>query len=121
MDVPRQHALPNIIQDVAQQSFQLRLGDWLVLFILGAIAVFRLGDGRLWGKPDPNLYMWYVAPQKSGDSKMRPKKTRDIGKRLQETVWETLALSRLNPNLHEANNLYSCAGQRYRHLLGFAI
>lgn len=76
MDVPRQHALPNIIQDVAQQSFQLRLGDWLVLFILGAIAVFRLGDGRLWGKPDPNLYMWYVAPQKSGDSKMRPKKTK---------------------------------------------
>ncbi|KAL2007465.1 hypothetical protein VTN00DRAFT_8903 [Thermoascus crustaceus] len=85
MDGARQHALPNIIQGVAQQSFQLRLGDWLVFLILGAIAVFRLGDGKLWGKPDPNSYMWYVAPQKSGDLKVRPKKTRDIGKRLQET------------------------------------
>ncbi|KAF2488654.1 riboflavin synthase domain-like protein [Lophium mytilinum] len=83
--LPDQHTLQHVLQTVSNNPFRLRLGDWLVVFVLASIGVFYAGDGKLWGKPDPNKYLWYQAPQKTGDLKARPKPTRDIGKRLAET------------------------------------
>ncbi|KAK5190844.1 hypothetical protein LTR92_009054 [Exophiala xenobiotica] len=62
----------------------MRPGDWVVVFVLLAASCFYLGDGKFWGKPDPNLHLFYEAPQKKGDFKPKPKQTRDIGEKLQQ-------------------------------------
>ena len=82
----RQHGFQTLIESIAQQSYRLRVGDLATVLVLGAISLFYLGDGKFWGKPDPNAYLWYVAPQKSGDLTVRPKRTRDIGGGLRVTV-----------------------------------
>lgn len=79
--------IPRInLSRLAEFYLQLRIGDWLVLLCLAIGLTFHFGSGKLWFKPDPYTYVMYVAPQKSGELKVQPKRTRDIGKRLQEIV-----------------------------------
>lgn len=81
-----QNAVQDVLQTLADLTFRLRTGDWIIICLVTAIVIFRAGDGKLWWKADPNAYMWYVAPQESGDFRSRQKTTRDIGERLQQTV-----------------------------------
>ncbi|RLL94961.1 hypothetical protein CFD26_100786 [Aspergillus turcosus] len=67
----------------AESCLQLRIGDWLVLLCLAIGLTFHFGSGKVWFKPDPYTHLMYVAPQKSGELKAQPKRTRDIGQRLQ--------------------------------------
>lgn len=63
----------------------LNVGDWVVIVLTLFASCLYLGDGRLWGKPDPKSHMWYEVPQKMGEFKVKKKQTRNIGKKLQET------------------------------------
>ena len=69
-----------------------RLGDCIVIFVLIFISCFYLGDGKLWGKSDPNAYLWYQAPQRTGDFKVKPKQTRNIGEKLQQDTCDIAIL-----------------------------
>jgi hypothetical protein len=82
----KQPAMGTVTKALDILSYGIRAGDWLVLLFLIGVSLFYVGDGNLWGKPDPNAYLMYVAPQKSGELKVRPRKTRDVGQRLEETV-----------------------------------
>lgn len=67
---------------VSHALLAARVGDWIVLLAVFWALCFHLGDGKLWGRPDPNQHKWYEAPQEKGNLQATPKKTRDIGQRL---------------------------------------
>lgn len=69
-----------------------RVGDWIVLLAVFYAFCFYLGDGKLWGQPDKNQYKWYEAPQNKGDLQNKPKRTRDIGQKLQEVACDIAVL-----------------------------
>lgn len=75
-----------LFQTLVASSLRCRIGDWLVLLCLAAAAIFQYGSGKMWFKPDPLGYLMYIAPQSSGELNTRPKRTRNIGERLRETV-----------------------------------
>lgn len=80
----QQHPFQLALQDVSRTLLAVRAGDWIVILALLWAICFRLGDGKLWGRPDPNQYKWYEAPQKTGALKVKPKQTRNIGEKLQQ-------------------------------------
>jgi hypothetical protein len=69
-----------------EQAFHPRLGDWIVLLLLGAATIAYLGEGKVWGKPDPASYRWYETSQKIDDVQARRKRTRNIGEKLTQSV-----------------------------------
>jgi hypothetical protein len=74
MDIfSQQHSFQNVLQELSKFTYGLRLGDWIVIMAY-------LGHGRFWGKPDPNAYLMYTAPQDSGDFEAQATKTRNIRK-----------------------------------------
>lgn len=75
-----------LLSRLIESSLHLRLGDWLMLLCLTIALIFHAGSGKLWFKPDPYTYVMYVAPQKSGELRVQPKRTRDIGQRLKDIV-----------------------------------
>ncbi|KAJ9616316.1 hypothetical protein H2200_000034 [Cladophialophora chaetospira] len=80
----QEYPLPVALQDVSHILLAARVGDRIIILALFLAFCFRLGDGKLWGRPDQNQYKWYEAPQKTGDLKAKPKQTRNIGERLQQ-------------------------------------
>jgi NADPH-ferrihemoprotein reductase len=72
------------LQGMSHVLSATRLGDWIVILALFWAFCFRLGDGKIWARPDQNQYKWYEAPQKTGDLKAKSKQTRNIGERLQQ-------------------------------------
>lgn len=80
------HPALDLLETLFERTQHVRCLDWTVILFLLWLIIFRVGDGKLWGKADPNAYMWYIAPQNSGQLKLQPRKNRDIGKRLDETV-----------------------------------
>jgi NADPH-ferrihemoprotein reductase len=81
-----QHPLLKLIESLPQTPYEFRVRDWVVLLFAASAAVAYLGDGKFWGKKDPNLYLMYTAPQASSEFKTKPKKTRNIAQKLEETV-----------------------------------
>lgn len=81
-----QHPLLKLIESLSQAPYELRVRDWFVLLFAASAAVAYLGDGKFWGKSDPNLSLMYTAPQASSEFKTKPKKTRNIAQKLEETV-----------------------------------
>ncbi len=77
------HPFQLTLQSLPQTLLAVRVGDWVLILVLLCAFFFRLGDGKLWGRPDPNQYKWYEAPQKTGLLKVKPKQTRNIGEKLQ--------------------------------------
>jgi hypothetical protein len=75
-----------ILWNGVEQSFHLRLGDGIVLFLLGVATIAYLGEGKVWGKPDPASYRWYEASQKVDDVQALRKNTRNIGEKLKQSV-----------------------------------
>jgi hypothetical protein len=80
------HPLLKLIESLSQAAYEFRIRDWVVLLFAGSAAVAYLVDGTFWGKKDPNAYIMYTAPQASSDFKIKPKKTRNIVQKLEETV-----------------------------------
>ncbi len=50
-----QHPLLKLIESLSQAPYELRVRDWFVLLFAASAAVAYLGDGKFWGKSDPNL------------------------------------------------------------------
>lgn len=81
----RQHSYQEVLQSIQELSLSLRIGDYAVILFIAWAGCYYLGDGKLWGKPDPLAHLWYEAPQKTGAIKSRQERTRDIAQRLRET------------------------------------
>ena len=79
-----------------------RLGDWIVILVLVFASSFYLGDGKLWGKPDPDAYLWYQAPQRTGDFKVKQKQTRNIDEKLQQAKCDIAILFGSQSGVSEA-------------------
>jgi hypothetical protein len=89
-----QHPFLKLIESLSQAPYEFRVRDWVVLLFAASAAVAYLGDGIFWGKSDPKLYLMYTAPQASSEFKTKPKKTRNIAQKLEETVRISLLIPR---------------------------
>jgi NADPH-ferrihemoprotein reductase len=87
-----QHPLLHLLESLSQAPYEFRIRDWIVLLFAASAAVAYLGDGIIWGKSDPNAYLMYTSPQASSDFKVKPKKTRNIVQKLEETVRASLSI-----------------------------
>ena len=60
--------------------------DFAAMAVLATLTVLYLFNGTLWNKPDPYLYKLYERPQEKLPGLSASKSTRDIGKKLEQTV-----------------------------------
>ena len=60
--------------------------DFAAMAVLATLTVLYLFNGTLWNKPDPYLYKMYERPQQNMPGLSASKSTRDIGKKLEQTV-----------------------------------
>jgi hypothetical protein len=62
------------MESLSKAPYEFRVRDWFVLLFAASAAVAYLGDGKFWGKKDPNLYLMYTAPKLQANS--RPNRRR---------------------------------------------
>jgi NADPH-ferrihemoprotein reductase len=76
-------AIPIDLQALSQLSYD----DAFVLPFLLLGGAYYLGNGILWGKPDPYEYIWYQRPQLKGQNTLAATKvqSRNIAEKLAET------------------------------------
>ncbi|KAK4949873.1 hypothetical protein LTR10_011715 [Elasticomyces elasticus] len=86
MEIPYHGSVSHLAIQTVLRSFKaMSIGDWLVIFAILFAFCFYLGDGKLWGKPDPNSRLWYEAPQKMGAFGVKQQQSRNFGSRLVES------------------------------------
>ena len=89
------------------------IADVAALSALGVASAAYLLRGIAWDRPDPYHHLWFERMGSKNGAASGPKATRDIAKKLEETVSPTCTKT-------QSSHLY-VLGQRCCHLLGFSI
>ena len=74
------------LQSAQQLSEYGALDDFAAMAVLATLTMLYLLNGTLWNKPDPYLYKMYEKPREKMTGLSASKSTREIGKKLEQTV-----------------------------------
>lgn len=74
------------LQGIPHLPEYVAFDDLAAMAVLATLTMLYLFNGTLWNKPDPFLYKMYERPQQNMPGLTASKSTRDIGKKLEQTV-----------------------------------